>query len=436
MASSQRGSGTESEGWSNPVTGSPALVPVGLGIFLLGGILAALLAARFLAPEDYTVYASFASVWGIVVLAASGAFEQESSMRAARGPLRTGSHMADLLRRAGTTWLVTTAILSVPVLNWQARLLGDRWVLWVAMAVVGSGFVFVGAILRGQGIGHGSNAVVGSSYAATGVAMLVLPLALLAAGVASLPAFLCGAVCAWLVGFLILVVSALLGRLEDRRIGLGATEEPPASATAWMLAGNLLMTAAILVVPAVLRWHVASIGADQVADAQLLISLSRLVSTVVLGLLPVIMARMVAGAEGGAGLAVARPWLIASIGLAASAVVSLAVLGAPLVSWITGRTASVDLDVVLVAILPIVFLAPALVLMALAAVRGRYELTVAAWAASLAALVPAMALDPEGRMVPLLLWIALGALLPLMVFLWGLTRERGASTPRDISVSG
>ena len=197
--------------------------------------------------------------------------------------------------------------------------------------------MFVGAILRGQGIGHGSNAVVGSSYAATGVAMLVLPLALLAAGVASLPAFLCGAVCAWLVGFLILVVSALLGRLEDRRIGIGATEEPPASATAWMLAGNLLMTAAILVVPAVLRWHVASIGADQVADAQLLISLSRLVSTVVLGLLPVIMARMVAGAEGGAGLAVARPWLIASIGLAASAVVSLAVLGAPLVSWITGR---------------------------------------------------------------------------------------------------
>lgn len=436
MASSPRGSGPESEGWSNPVTESPALVPVGLGIFLVGGILAALLAARFLGPEDYTVYASFASIWGIVVLAASGAFEQESSMRAARGPLSTGSHISDLLRRAGITWLVTTAILTVPVLTWQARLLGDRWVLWVALAVAGSAFVFVGAILRGQGIGHGRNAIVGSSYAATGIAMLVLPLALLAAGAEPLPAFLCGAVCAWLAGFLILVVSALVGRLEDRRIGMGPTEEPPASATTWMLAGNLLMTAAILVVPSVLRWHVASIGADQVADAQLLVSLSRLVSTVVLGMLPVIMASMVAGADQGLGLTVARPWLITSIALAAGAVMVLTVVGAPLVSWITGRTTSIGLDVVLSATLPILFLAPALVLMALAAVRRAHTVIVAAWAASLAALVPALVLNPGGRIVPLLLWVGLGALLPFMVFLWGLTMRRGESSPRETSLSG
>ena len=33
-------------------------------------------------------------------------------------------------------------------------------------------------------------------------------------------------------------------------------------------------------------------------------------------------------------------------------------------------------------------------------------------------------------MVPLLLWIALAALLAVVVFVWGLTRRRNASAPR------
>ena len=426
-AASQNGRAASPEYQPAPITGAPVLVPIGLGIFLVGGILSALLAARVLSPGDYTVYASFSSIWGIVVLAASGAIEQESAMRAAKGPLRSGSHMTALLQRAGVIWLVTTAILTVPVLKWQARLLGDRWCLWVGLAIAGSWFVFLSAILRGLGIGHGRNALVGSAYATTGLAMLGLTVALLAAGVSSFPAFLFGAVGAWLAGFIILAVSALLGRLDDHRTGIRATQEPPASATAWILAGNLLMTAAILVVPSVLRWHVASIGVDTVADAQLLVSLSRLVSTVILGLLPVMMARMVAGSGRDGGLEVARPWLVASLVMAVSAVLVLTVLGASLVSWITGRTASIDIEVILVAAFPVVFLAPALVLMALAAVRGRYSVTVAAWAASLAALIPAVVIDPEGQIVPLLLWVALGAFLPLMVFLWGLTRPRSAS---------
>ena len=403
-------------------------MPIGLGIFLVGGILSALLAARVLIPGDYTVYASFSSIWGIVVLAASGAIEQESAMRAAKGPLRSGSHRTALLRRAGIIWLLTTAILAVPVLEWQARLLGDRWLLWVGLAVSGSGFVFLSAILRGLGIGHGRHALVGFAYATTGLAMLVLTVALLGVGVSPLSAFLCGVVGAWLAGFLILAIGTLLGRPADRRTGTRSAQEHPASATVWILAGNLLMTAAILVVPSVLRWHVASIGADTVADAQLLVSLSRLVSTVILGLLPVLMARMVAGAGREAGLAVARPWLVASLVMAVGAVLVLAILGTRLVSWITGRTASIDLEVILVAAFPVVFLAPALVLMALAAARGRYSVTVAAWAASLGALIPAVVIDPEGRIVTLLLWVGLGALLPLLVFVWGLTRPSGAST--------
>lgn len=422
MTAPQDGSAARSAGQPAPVAGASALVPIGLGIFLISGILSALLAARVLAPVDYTVYAAFSSIWGILVLASAGAFEQESSMRAARGPARSGSHLTDLLRRAGVTWVLTTVILIVPLFDWQARLLGDRWILWVGLAVACSGFVFFGAILRGLGIGHSRYAIVGSSYAVTGLAMLALTLALLAAGMWSLSAFLGGVVGAWLVGFLLLALSAFAGGLDDRRTGMKPTNEPRASATAWMLAGNLLMTAAILVVPSILRWHVASIGANTVADAQLLVSLSRLVSTVVLGLLPVMMARMVARATRDSGLAAARPWLVASVTMSLAAVLVLAVFGVQMVGWITGRTASIELDVIIAATLPVVFLAPALVLMALAAVRRRYSVTVAAWAASLAALIPAVVIDPGGRILPLLLWIGLGALLPLAVFVWGLTR--------------
>ena len=405
-------------------------IPVGLGVFLVGGILTALLAARLLHPVDYTIYASFASIWGIAILATAGALEQESSMRGTSGQ-RTRYLFAAMLKKGTVVWLIAGALLVIPVLGWQERLLGGLWHRWVALAVVGGLLVVISAILRGIGTGRGRYGIVGASNAATGVAMLAAPLVLIGLGSPPLDSFLLGAVGAWIAGLLVMVVAAKMGQL--RAVSVSAPASQQRRMTGWMIAGNLLMTASVLAVPSVLRWHVESIGADLVADVQLLVTISRLASTVILGLLPVMIATMTSRPVRAAGFAAARTWLVLAVGVAFAAVAILVGVGIPLIGWITGRSTAVDLQVVVAATIPVILLAPAIVLMALSATRGRYGLIVCAWGASLLALLGAILFDPEGQVLFVLAWIGLGAGMPLAVLAVGLSfdpgRDAAASAP-------
>ena len=414
-------------GGTRPGIGGSLLIPVGLGVFLLCGVFTALLAARILQPLDYTIYASFSSLWGIALLASAGAFEQESSLRATGGK-PTSRLFRDMAQRGAVVWLVTCAVLCVPVLGWQDRLLGDDWPRWIALAGAGGLMVYAAAILRGIGTGRGRFGTVGASNAATGVAMPALPLTLIALGSPPIAAFLAGAVGAWGAGLLVLVLAASRGAFSLRGVESDGASGPHSRITGWMVGGNLLMTASVLAVPSVLRWHVADIGAEVVAEAQLLVNISRLASTLVLGLLPVMMASMRSRPDRFVGFTAAKPWLVVAVGVGFVAVAVLAAVGVPLVGWITGRPPSVELRVALAAAGPVLLLAPAVVLMALAAARGRYLLIVLAWAASLAALGGAVVIDPGGGIFVVLGWVGLSTLLPLGVFLVGLSQGGSSST--------
>jgi hypothetical protein len=424
LTDSRRGDALRPEGSSADLLRA-LLIPLGLGVFLVGGILTALLAARLLPPVDYTIYASFASVWGIAILATAGALEQESSMRGTSGQ-RTRTLFAAMLKKGTVVWLSASAILAIPALGWQERLLGGQWHRWVALAVVGGLLVVTSAILRGIGTGRGRYGLVGASNAATGVAMLAAPLLLIGLGTPPLDSFLLGAVGAWIAGLLVLVVAAKAGQL--RAVSASAPASQQRRMTGWMVAGNLLMTASVLAVPSVLRWHVESIGADLVADVQLLVTISRLASTVVLGLLPVMIATMTSRPVRVTGLATARIWLLVAVGVAIVAASVLVAIGIPLIGWLTGRATAVTLLVVVAATIPVVLLAPAIVLMALSASRGRYGLIVCAWTCSLLALMAALLFDPRGQILVVLAWIGLGAGIPLLVFVVGLSTVSGTGT--------
>jgi len=398
---------------------------VGLGVFLAGGVLAALLAARLLSAPDYTVYAAYSSLIGLLLLGPGGSFEQESALRASRPHDSHAALRTAMLLRAGVVVLVVAAVILVPA-GWQQRVLDDSLGLATVCILAGSPLVFAVAIGRGFLTAHGTLRPVGAANAVIGVSMLVLPVLFHAGGAAWLSAFLAGAVAAWLPA---LFVYAYLPAAAARPVVHTEVETALRHrVTAWLLAGNLLMLAALLAVPIVLRWHVADLGADRVAAAQLLVSVSRLSTTVVLGFLALMVAQLTkrAGQPG-----VARRWFALATGLGLATVVALMAVGNPLVSWLQGTPSDLSLGAIVLATLPAATLCPAVVAMAMAIAEERWTLVTAAWTSALVVLILAGAVHPKGELLPVLGLIALGCLLPLVVLMAGLgwrVRARGRVT--------
>ena len=270
------------------------VVAAGVTVFLAGGVLAALLAARLLPASDYTVYAAYSSLIGMLVLGPSVSLEQESALRFSRAHDSAASLLTAMLARGGVVFVAVAVVVLVPG-GWQHRLLGSSVGLATVCVLIGCPLVFAVAIGRGYLTAHGTMRPVGAASAAIGGAMLLLPVLFHAGGADWLSAFLAGAILAWLPALLIVyaylpAAAARPQRRSDVENDMGHR------VTAWLLAGNLLMLAALLAVPLVLRWHVTDLGADQVAAAQLLVSVSRLPSTIVLGFLPLMVAQLAARA--------------------------------------------------------------------------------------------------------------------------------------------
>jgi hypothetical protein len=332
-----------------------------------------------------------------------------------------------MLARGSVVYVVIAAVVLVPS-GWQQRLLGSSVELATVCILVGCPLVFAVAIARGYLTAHGTLRPVGAANAAIGGAMLLLPLVFHAGGVGWLSAFLAGAILAWLPA--LLVVYACLPVAARRPFSANVENDLGHSVTAWLLAGNLLMLAALLAVPLVLRWHVADLGADRVAEAQLLVSVSRLSTTVVLAFLALMVAQLTAP---GSPPGVVRRWLTLATGLGVATVVGLAVVGGPLVSWLSGTPSQLSLGANLLSTLPAATLCPAVVVMALAIAGKRWGLIVVAWTAALLVLIGAGAVDPEGDLMLVLGLIALGCLLPVLVLGAGVAWRpllRGSSDAR------
>jgi hypothetical protein len=400
------------------------VVAAGLGVFLVGGVLAALFAARLLPASDYTIFAAYSSLIGLLVLGPCGSLEQESALRVSRAQGPADHVLRAMLLRAGAVFVVVTAVILSPG-GWQERLLGTSAGFVTGCVLLGCPLVFAVAIARGYLTAHGTLRPVGAATAIIGVATLLAPVLLHAGGADWLSSFLAGAILAWLPALLVVYVYVPAAKARPT-VSDEVEEAVGHHVTAWLLAGNLLMLAALLAVPIVLRWHVADLGAHRVAAAQLLVSISRLASTVVLGFLPLMVARLSAP---GRRPGLATPWFALATALGVGSVVVLAVIGNPLVSWLQGTASHLSLRENLLSTLPVAALCPAVVAMALAISRQRWGLIVIAWSAALVVLTFAGAVDPGGELAPVLALIALGCLLPLVVLLAGLGRRQRHRRP-------
>ena len=444
----------------------------GLLVFLGGGILTALIAARVLPPVDYTIYAAFSSLWGIAVLATAGAVEMETTLRASNSR-SSSSVTARMLFRSWAIWAFVNVALWIPIRGWQERLLSEDWPRWLTLTLLGSYAVFTGAVLRGASAGSWLMGILGASNAATGLAMLGGALLLLGLGVDALTAIICATTACWYAGLTVLSLGMLRRRRNANRAltsgpehrspsgnaahgvlktsihgGDSSTQQVDSSKlvnrgsssgqqvpmqTAWMVAASLLMSAALLSVPAILRWHVIPTNAAAIADAQLLVSLSRLSSTIVLGLVPVMMSAM-SRTEGGqrtalrrglrGSLDVARRWLMMALSLSMAALAVLALLGPLLLPALTGRPLTISASDAALATTPTLLLAPALVLVALANVRRLFGVIVLAWTLALIPLLMTWWVEPASGLTPLLVLIWFSAAMPGIVLVAGLAWRR------------
>ncbi len=392
-------------------TGDMKFAAAGLAVLMAGGVLAALLAARWLEPTAYTVFAAFSAALGLLVLGPASSLEQESALYGSRLHVGLKSLTRRMLSRAGVVWLLATIIILVPVADWQQRLWGDASLLAKTLIVLSVPPIFTLSIGRGIAAARGAHRVVGGVYAVAGLGLVAFPPVLHLLGLSRLSAFLVGAVVAWLPPLVVLAF-ATRGHSRASPPAAGVGERHPRSATAWIVFGNLFLLGNLLAVPAVLRWHVEQLDVALVADVQLLVSISRLSTTAVLGFLPLAIARLATPSDHRDRDI--RRLMLTALSIGAGAVLACALLGAVFIAFLTGRPATVETGDIVLATLPVMALCPAIVLTGLAIARGRHSLVLLSWALGLLALASATGIDARGGIHTVLGGVLLAGFLPLL----------------------
>ncbi len=233
------------------------------------------------------MFAAFSGLFGVLVLGPASSLEQQSALRAGAGRAAA----SPMLTRAGVALLVVTVLVLLPAGGWQHRLFGDDARPALLALVLGAPVVLALAVLRGLAVGRGAYRLVAATHVVAGVGTLVLPLALLAAGVAPVTSFVAGAAFAWLPALLLLCTRTGSGRAAAAEVATGPARHHRApggrpTCCCWRTCWRSRRCCAGMS---------GQLGERPVADAQLLVSLSRLATTAVLGLLPLVLGRM--GAE-------------------------------------------------------------------------------------------------------------------------------------------
>lgn len=408
------------------------LFAAGIGVFLVGGIATAVLAARELSPADYTVYAAFSAVFGVVVLGPAGALEQRSAQLGGRG-LPTGQG----LRRLRTPMLVVWAVVAAAALlapgSWRdSYFAGATSPVMLSLLLI-TPAALLAAVLRGFATGQHRYVLVASANAATGIAMLGLSLGLILLGVDPLVAFVYGPVVAWLLPLAFLGAVTIL-RPSTVSPVLMAEAAAGGATSAWLIAANLLMIANLLAVPAILRSHAGSLPEATVASAQLVVSTSRLITTAALAFLPLLIARLSRLAPEELRRS-GRMLAVAGAGLSALAVLVMLPVVGPALSWLTRGSVSAGPLFTALAAGPIVVLIPTFAMMAVAITRSRERFVAVGWLLGLVSLLAVAVVDVGGRDLLLLALVGACTLPPLLLTALGaFGRSRTADDASDAAL--
>ena len=325
-----------------------------------------------------------------------------------------------LLRRLGVVAAISMIIIAVPS-HWKHALFDPDATLLTILILAGGILTYPFVLARGLIAGLRLHGSYGTVLLAQAVSLAAMPLILLSGGLSDpFTAFCVGtSISPAAAAVAVLILRGRVQRVVRKRPIPAAV---PNGRVGILVLGNLLMTANMFCIPAVLRLHLDEVSASVVAASQILVSVSRISTLAVASLLPVLVGRTASKADH--VVRDLRGDILPAVFVGALTVIATTVLGPPLLTLVYGSDYAFEWKIALCASLSVLFLNPAFVLMATAiALRRDWYITVA-WAVGLAALLAAGVIPSGGSILPPLLLVTVAALLPLIILYAGVRHYR------------
>jgi hypothetical protein len=262
-------------------------IPVAIGtlVYTVCGIAVAFVASKSLSADDYVNYSAFVSVSGIFVLGVGTAVEQETNLVYFRLMGDSRSTWRFMFPRVLVAVLILWLIIFAPFFSWQSNLFGDisaEFQLAVAMGIPGLLFA---CVARGIVNGRSDFRRLAVAHVVFGLGTISIPIAIWLVGVSMLLALVIGQTIAWSVPLLVLLRRSLFNKSQQ--------ENRPSNSShlsGWLVLANVALLTNLLSSQVIFRLHKDSLSSIVVAEAQVLITVSCVASTLALGLMPQIIA--------------------------------------------------------------------------------------------------------------------------------------------------
>ena len=272
---------------SPPKSNLSAQLPVAFGAltYIICGVVVSVIASTSLSAEDYVNFVAFTSIGGIVVLGVGSAVEQETNLVFFRCSGRSLATLRFMAPRA--LWLIAILWIAVltPIASWQTRLFGNQASVVQASVVLGAPGLLLAGVSRGIANGRGEFRQLGTAHLIFGLSSLLFPLGLWGCGVSLIAALIVGQSMAWATPSLI-----LFRRKEFFAPHEKAIESTAKHLSGWLVLANMALLSNLLSSQLIFRLASATLPANVIAEAQVLITVSCFASTLTLGLMPQIIA--------------------------------------------------------------------------------------------------------------------------------------------------
>ena len=357
---------------------------------IVAGAGLAVLAGRTLSASEYSAFIAFTAVSGILVQGVGGAIEQHTLLHSRFGP---GEDLASTLRIAVASYLLIVLVMVLPVGGWQDRFFEPltSQVIWAV--VIGTPALFMTCVVRGGMAARGLVVHVGRSILLLSAFTVLFPLVLRTSGLSWAVALIVGQAGAWGAPSLYL--------LKFRHVrGTEIVADPDHTKVverlnSLFILNNLLLLGCLLSSQVVVKSTTTGISTDEVAQAQLIISLSCLSATLAIGAAPLILARApvsVISFRSGYLSRIAVP----GTGIAMVAVILIVVLRQTLVRVILGDTAVLGTGETLLLAVPGALLTMSVLLNSFLISNRMTKRALMGWSAGLAALwLPSALSSPD-----------------------------------------
>lgn len=364
-------------------TGGRRDVRVAAGVisYILVSAIIAVAAAANLASEDYTIFMAYTSVFGVLLLGPSSALEQHSTLVT----LAQGTSLIRTLRRlmpsAVGLAVGVSAIILIPIQEWQSRAFGGRKELIQLVMLTAIPILFFSSTARGRANGMSNLAAVGNAHFIYAGTTLLVSAGAWAIGIDLLSAVLIGQLVGWVTP------GAYLASIARRESGGRPIAMRPSGLTAQsvlLVIVNLLLLANLLASQFIYRLHATDIGVEKAAESQLVLSISFVACAVALGLTPTLIQR---ARQSGFREFLSQPVSLIVLAVGVGAPSGAVLMGGYAVRILRGRTSELSYAEVIAMALSAMSLALAILLAAVLVARAKLLPVALAWAGTLAGVV-------------------------------------------------